>query len=294
MSDISFSPLIAGAMRLGQWGAKLDTKGYQAFIEGCLELGVTTFDHADIYGEYTTEAEFGAVLKEQARLRDQMQLISKFGIRMVAETYPDHRIKSYDASAAHLIYSVEQSLRQLHTDHLDVMLVHRPDLLIEVEELAEAVSQLKTSGKIKAFGVSNFTPAQMRMLHQATPLFTHQFEASLLQLAPFEDGTLETGKELGILPTAWSPVGGGALFSDSSDARTSRIRKVALRLAAEKGASIDQILLAWVMRHPAGIIPVLGTSKVSRVATAMEALNIDISRLDWYELWEASIGQEVP
>lgn len=291
-SPASDSPLIVGAMRLGEWGAKLSTSDMQAFIEGCLERGLKDFDHADIYGGYTTEAEFGAVLKAEPGLRERLRLTTKFGIRMLSDNRPEHGIKHYDSSADHMVKSVENSLSALHTDYLDVVLLHRPDILLDPRDLTAAVEKLISAGKVRAFGVSNFTPAQFEMLHEFFPLCTNQVEASLLHLEPFVDGTFVQCQRLNVVPTAWSPLGGGALFNPA-DERSRRINDVAAQIATAHAASIDQILLAWLLRHPARIIPVLGTSKISRIDSALGALEIKLSREEWYRLWTASTGQEV-
>ena len=289
----SFSPLTVGTMRLGTWGAQMTTSPLAHFIEGCLSLGLRDFDHADIYGDYTTESEFGRVFKEQPTLRDQLQLITKCGINLIGPNRPQHHIKSYDLSQAHILRSVEQSLVNLRTDRIDLLLLHRPDYLLHPQEVAEAFEQLKAAGKVRSFGVSNFSPSQFALLHSFTPLVTNQVEISITHLMSFDDGTLDQCLRHGIQPMAWSPLGGGAVFTDSGNPRAKRIRTVAQRLAAEYTATMDQILLAWLRRHPAGIVPVLGTTKLARVQRAYDALSIALTRQDWYELWQASTGKEV-
>ena len=281
-------------MRLGNWGAGMTTTQLTDFVEGCLSLGLRDFDHADIYGDYTTESDFGQVLNEQPALRDRMRLITKCGIKMVGTNRPQHRIKSYDSGKDHILRSAEQSLTHLRTDYLDLLLLHRPDYLLDPHEVAEAFEQLKRAGKVRAFGVSNFSPSQFALLHSFTPLATNQIEISVTHLEPFYDGTLDQCLQHHIAPMAWSPLGGGALFSDADEPRAQRIRAVAQRLAGEYDATIDQLLLAWLRRHPAGIVPVLGTTKLARVQQAHRALTIALTRQDWYELWQASTGEAVP
>jgi len=261
----TFSPLIVGTMRLGNWGANMTTAQYHEFIEGCLELGLKDFDHADIYGHYTTEAEFGAVLKQNPSLRQRLQLTTKCGIKMLSENRPDHQLKSYDSSKEHIISSAERSLKNLGTDYIDVFLTHRPDLLMEPDEIAEAFTKLKDEGKVLHFGVSNFSRSQFKLLYQRIPLVTNQVEASLLHLDAFHNGTLDVCLQYGVRPTAWSPFGGGALFSTLPSERTLQIRDAASKLEVKYDATLDQILLAFLIRHPSGLIPLLGTTKLSRI-----------------------------
>ena len=291
---MAFSPIIIGVMRLGVWGSNLSSDDLEKFIDACVEMGLRDFDHADIYGHYTEEQRFGEVLKRRPDLRSEIRITTKCGIRLVTPNRPQHRIKSYDSTKEHIIWSAENSVRELGVDHLDVLLLHRPDYLMDPAEVVEAFEELKQRGLVKDFGVSNFSPSQFELLHAHTPLVTNQVEISLLHRNAFEDGTLDQCMRLGVVPTAWSPFGGGAIFSDSADdPDLKRIRMVLQRLAESYDASMDQILLAWLLKHPAGIIPVLGTSRISRVEIALAALKITLSHEDWYELWEAASGHEV-
>lgn len=289
----AFDPLVAGTMRLGTWGAKYDTAQYQTFIEECLALGIQDFDHADIYGDYSTEGEFGAVLKGNASLRDQIRLITKCGIKMVSSNRADHKIKSYDLGRTHIERSVEQSLKNLETDRLDVLLLHRPDVLIDPYEIAETFYQLREQGKVLHFGVSNFTTAQFRSLNAVFPLITNQIEVSVTHLDAFLDGTINQCLDHHIQPMAWSPLGGGGLFVKTEDEKTKRVQEQLQQLASKYNCGVDQLLYAFVLKHPSGIVPVLGTSKIDRIRSAVEALQIDLSKEDWYKLWTASTGEEV-
>ncbi len=293
MSKVTFSPLIVGCMNLGEWGANYPTDKLYEFVLHCLSRGLTSFDHADIYGDYTTEAQFGALLKEHPSLRSQMQLITKCGIRRVCSNRPEHGVKSYDASAAHIRTSLEHSLNQLQTDYVDLLLIHRPDWLLDPSEVAGEVEALKKEGKIKAFGVSNFTASQFELLNASTPLASNQIEASLLHLDPFTDGSLDQALRLGIPPMAWSPLGAGRFFNDRGDERVARIVKALAPLKEKYGAQEDQLLLAWLLKHPAKILPVLGTTKIARIDAALEALTINLDREDWYALWQASTGKTI-
>ena len=281
-------------MRLGKWGKGFDTQAYKNFIHGCLDLGLSTFDHADIYGNYTTEAEFGEVLKTDPSLRKKLQLITKCGIKMVNANRPNHQVKSYDLGGSHIIESVDNSLKSLGTDYIDLLLLHRPDYLMDPEEVAYTFQRLKASGKVLGFGVSNFSISQFDLLHQKYPLMTNQIEASLLQRKAYDDGTLDQSLALGLQPMAWSPLGGGVLFQYSEDESIQRIQKAGQVLCEKYDCQLDQLLYAWVMKHPSKIIPVLGTSSLTRIRLAKSALEINLSKEDWYVLWSAATGTRVP
>ncbi|HVZ25350.1 MAG TPA: aldo/keto reductase [Sediminibacterium sp.] len=289
----NLSSPIAGCMRWGAWGAGFDTFQYRQMIEACLQLGITCFDHADIYGDYTTEAEFGLALAENPALRPHLKLITKCGIQMMTPNRPAHTIKSYNSSAAHIRASVEQSLRNFHTDYLDVLLLHRPDPLLDPGEVAESVEQLKNQGKILSFGVSNFLPHQVALLAKYTLVEYNQVEISIVQLTSLYDGTLEQCMQHKIIPMAWSPLGGG-VFTEDSHPRFRMISATALELAEKYGTGPNEILLAWLQRHPAGILPVIGTTKLERLAQAKAAHAISMEREDWFRLLMASTGEDVP
>lgn len=286
---IEFSPLVVGAMRLGE----LDTRELERFVDGCIDLGLRDFDHADIYGRYTIEEQFGEMLARRPDLRGQLRITTKCGIRLVADARPAHRIKSYDSSREHILASVDNSLRALRVEHIEVLLIHRPDYLMEAAEVARAFEDLRAAGKVRHFGVSNFSVTQLELLHAGISLVNHQLQASVLHLDALADGTLDQCQRLGIVPSAWSPLGGGAVFGTGDDPRVQRIRATATELGERYSARLDQVLLAWLMRHPAGIVPVLGTAKLARVETALGAANIELTREDWYRLLRASVGADV-
>ncbi|MEO1262374.1 MAG: aldo/keto reductase [Bacteroidota bacterium] len=290
---IQFSPLIIGTMRLGVWGAKLSTQELENFIDQCLEMGLNDFDHADIYGHYTEEANFGNVLKRRPDLRNKMQITTKCGIQLVCPERPGFRLKSYNSTKAHIISSAENSLKDLGTDYLDLLLIHRPDFLSDPSEIAGAFQHLSESGKVRHFGVSNFTPTQMDMLSSFTNLVNNQVEISLLKLAAFTDGTIDKCWQHKITPTAWSPLAGGQLFGESDDPVIARVQKTTRDLAVKHEATLDQVLLAFLMKHPIGIVPVLGTSKIIRIKSALRATEVKLTHEDWYELWQAATGEEV-
>lgn len=292
MKPIQIPGPIAGCMRWGTWGARFTQSDYRSMIDACLDAGITAFDHADIYGDYTTEQEFGDALRSAPFDRSKMQLISKCGIRMISSNRPAHQIKSYDTSAQHIIESVEQSLKNLATDYLDLLLIHRPDPLLQPDEVAAAVIRLQDAGKIRAFGVSNFLPHQIEMLSPNIAISFNQLECSLFSRESFEDGTLNYCIQHHIIPMAWAPLGGGML-DEESHPRARIILQCCRQLAEKYETGINQILLAWLQRHPSGIIPVVGTTRIERLIQAREAENIVLDRQDWFHLLEAARGEEV-
>lgn len=280
------SDIVVGTMRWGIWDANFKTADYQRMIEKSLELGFTTFDHADIYGDHTTEAEFGEVLKSHPELREQMEIVTKCGILRVCDNKPQHYIKAYDSSKEHILQSAEDSLRQLGTDYIDVLLLHRPDFLMNPDEIGEAFELLYRSGKVRSFGVSNFSKSQIEMLSESVPVGTHQLEISVKALQAFSDGTLDQCTKDGIVPMAWSPLGGG----DLPAALVEELKK----WADEFGTTPQVIALAWLMQHPAGILPVIGTTKEDHLVKSKEALSIKLDRQQWYSIYQASTGVRIP
>ena len=291
-TPVTLPRVAAGVMRWGAWGAQLSTPELQALIEGCLAAGVTCFDHADIYGDYTEEAAFGRVLAKAPALRDRMLLVTKCGIKLTTPNRPAHRLKSYDASRAHIVASAEESLRALRTDRLDVLLLHRPDVLLDADEVAEAFRTLRDAGKVRAFGVSNFTPAQFALLESRWPgLLTNQVELSLKHVAPLTDGTLDQAQRLRRAPMIWSPLGGGDLFSEASP--LPQLSRKLAELAECHATTPDVVAYAWVLMHPTRPTVVTGSSKLERIVRAQAALAVDLTREDFYELLEAARGHEV-
>lgn len=286
--------IVPGLMRLNEWN--LTPPQLLEWIRACIDLGMTSFDHADIYGGYTCETRFGEALALDPGLRSQIELVSKCGIMLVTENRPNNYIKHYDTSSEHILRSVDESLRALHTDYLDVLLIHRPDPLMDPYEIAEAFSQLQSAGKVRAFGVSNFSASQFDLLQSAlsVPLVTNQIEASVSHTDSFYDGSLDQCQRLRIAPMAWSPLGGGSIFN-SHDERWQDLRTELQRIADELGGvSMDQVALAWLLAHPARFIPVLGTGKLSRIKAAAEAETLQLSKQQWYRILAASQGHGVP
>ncbi len=284
------SRVAAGAWRMADW--KLTLPERLNWVWAALDAGITTFDHADIYGNHTVEALFGEALAAAPGLRSQMQLVSKCGIRLVSPARPHHRLKSYDTSAAHLVASVDASLKALRTDHLDVLLIHRPDALMDVAEVAGCFAGLRQAGKVLHFGVSNCSVTQWDLLNRQVPLVTHQLEWSPLHLAPLNDGTLDQAQMCGVRPMVWSPLAGGRVLTGTDEAAR-RVQTVLQRLAAEWGATPLAVALAWLLRHPAGVVPIVGSGRATTFAQAAAATTLPMDRESWYEIWSAGSGHPV-
>ena len=288
---LHLSPIVAGLWRLNEWG--LDTAGTLRWIEQALDLGISSFDHADIYGGYSVEAQFGEALARAPSLRQRMQIVTKCGIKLAHPARPAHGINSYDSSRAHVMASVEQSLRALRTDHVDLLLMHRPDLLMDPEELADTFRHLLAVGKVLHFGVSNHSPGQLAMLRKRHPVATNQIEFSPLQMKALADGTLEQCVDLGIRPMIWSPLGRGRLFGDG-DEQVRRVHAVLAELGQEQGLSVATMAFAWILRHPSRPWPITGSSRLQALQEAVAALQVKISAEDWYRVWQTSMGHPVP
>ncbi len=289
----TFSRIVAGCMNWGEWGAKLSFRQAQELIENCLDIGVTTFDHADIYGHYTTEELFGKAIDGISSLREKMQLVTKCGIKLVSSNRPNNKIKSYNTSKEYIIASAEQSLMSLRTDHIDLLLIHRPSPLMNPEEIAAAFHALRNDGKVLHFGVSNFTTSQFSMLNSLIPLVTNQIEISPLRLDPFIDGTLDQCISNQIKPMGYSTLAGGKFFENEPDNHVQRINRVAQKLADKYDVSVDKVLSAWILKHPSGILPIIGSTKISRIQSAVDSLELKMTDEEWFTLWEASTGEEV-
>jgi predicted oxidoreductase len=295
--SLQLSRLVYGAWRLAD-DADTSVANVHNKVDACLAQGISSFDHADIYGDYRCEAVFGQLLRESPSLRDEMELISKCGIMLISDQYPERRVKYYDTSAAHINHSIENSLRNLHTDHLDLLLIHRPDPFMNAEETGRALDAIIDSGKTKAVGVSNFMPDDFALLqaHMSHPLVTNQIEMSLLNHNAFHDGSLAYLQQNGLRPMAWSPLAGGQLFSDQSTAdgsAVSRVKPLLNKLAEQHDCGIDHIALGWLLNHPATILPIVGTNNIDRIAKVSKALDINIDRETWFEIWTAAAGEEV-
>jgi predicted oxidoreductase len=286
----NYSQIILGTMTWGVWGKQLSKTQMIDLMHHAIKHGITTFDHADIYGGYTTEADFGKAFTESGIKRDSIQLISKCGIQHEAENRTN-KIKHYDYSKDYIIWSAKESLKNLKTDYLDLFLLHRPSPLMEPEEIAEAVSKLKNEGKIKEFGVSNFTPSQVELISKSTEVSVNQIEFSLTQHLAMHDGTLDQMMLKNIKPMAWSPL--GFVFKEDTE-QTRRIHKQLGELMDKYNATEDQILLAWILKHPSNIHPVIGTTTKQRIMDASKAVSIKLELEDWFLILVACQGHKVP
>jgi predicted oxidoreductase len=290
-SGPTFSRIIAGAWR---WHT-ISHDGLERLIQTSLDRGITTFDHADIYGDHGNERLFGDVLRRNPSLKKSMQFISKCGIKFPSAHRPATWVKHYDTSKEHILWSVENSLTQLNTDHLDLLLIHRPDPLMSPVEIAEAFSELKHAGKVLHFGVSNFTPDQFDNLksYLSFPLVSNQIEISLFLPQPLFDGSLDNLMKHRASAIAWSPLGGGKFFTGENEIG-SRVLNGLNLLAYKYQATPSQLLIAWLLRHPSQIFPVIGTTKTERVEESIKALEITIDRQDWFEMLKWVTGVDVP
>jgi predicted oxidoreductase len=290
MSKTTLSPIIAGTMNWGVWDKNLTPKEMESMIHVCLENKITTFDHADIYGGYTTESDFGKAFSSSNVAREKIQLISKCGIQMLAENR-DNKIKHYDYSKSHIIWSVEQSLKNLQTDYLDVFLLHRPSPLMQADEIAEAVEKLKSEGKIVDFGLSNFTSSQTELIRQKTEVSYNQVQFSATNFEPMLDGSFDYMQLNKIRPMSWNPLG----FVFRKDIpQTHRLKKILATLVSKYHLGADTILLSWVLQHPAKVLPIAGTVNVARIQSLMKAVELDLEKEDWFAIWAESMGEDVP
>jgi predicted oxidoreductase len=275
---------------LNEWN--LTPQQRVSWIEQALELGVSSFDHADIYGGYAVEHAFGEALALQPSLRQRMQIVSKCGIKLLSGARPEHSIQHYDTSASHIIASAENSLRQLGTDHLDLLLIHRPDPLMNFDEIATAFEQLRKDGKVRHFGVSNFSRHQFESLNRRIALATNQVEFSPLNVAPMFDETFDGLQDLGVAPMIWSPLAGGRLFS-SDDAAGVRVRAVIQKVADALQRPFGSVVFAWIMQLPCRPLPLTGSGRIQALQEAVQATQFSLSRSQWFEILRAARGHEV-
>jgi len=278
-----FSRIISGA-----WRWNLAESTVSQLINKSLDVGITTFDHADIYGDHGNEEIFGNVLKKNSSLRKKMELVTKCGIKFPSAKRPESWVKHYNTSKEHILWSVNNSLRMLSTDHLDLLLIHRPDPLLNPAVVAEAFTSLKESGKVLHFGVSNFTATQFEMLQAYLnfPLVTNQLEVSITHNVPLFDGSIDVLMKHGVSPMAWSPLGGGSLLDSA--------QKEIFSKASKYNATEAQLSLAWLLKHPSSIFPVIGTTKPDRIAESAKAIDINMDLQDWFEMLKVAQGKEMP
>ncbi len=291
---VRLSRICAGMWHIDRWNFSVQM--LDTYIRTALELGITSFDHADIYGDYENERQFGLVLKESSSLRNNIRIVTKCGIVPITKKYPERTVKIYDTSAEYIRKSVENSLKNFQTDYIDLLLLHRPDPLAQPEEIGSIIEQLYNEGKILSFGVSNYSPSQIDLIQASSKLkiSVNQIEFSPLHSQALTDGNLDYLLQHKITPMAWSPFASGKLFDDSNP-QASRIKQILRNLDyGNKGQDDDILALAWILRHPSGIIPVIGTSKTERLKRLASACDIDLSRADWFAVYQAILGNPVP
>ncbi len=292
-SDIEFSRLIYGMWRIGDddntTAAHVEKK-----IQLCLEQGITTFDQADIYGGYTAEAILGAALSKNPSLRQRMEIVTKCDIVAPVGRYSDRRVKYYDTTRQHIEASVNQSLKDMQIDSIDLLLIHRPDPLMDHNETGQALDDLVKSGKVRSVGVSNFRYWDWNLLQSAMTqqLVTNQIELNLNAHDALTDGSVAFLQERGIKPMAWSPLAGGSLVNENND-EMAGVRKALKKMAVEQGVGADAVAVSWLLKHPATILPILGTNNLQRIETLSDALKVEMSREDWFILYESALGCEV-
>ncbi len=291
LSDtLELSRLVYGMWRLGD-DSDTSADHVEAKIQSCLDQGITTFDQADIYGGYAAEAVLGAAMRANPGLRQRMEIVTKCDIIAPVGRYSDAKVKYYDTSRAHVLQSVDTSLSEMAIDHIDLLLIHRPDPLMDHHETGAALDQVVTSGKVRAVGVSNFRPWDWTLLQSAmkTQLVTNQIEISLGEISPFTNGDLAFHQQHGQPVMAWSPLGGGMLMAGNPP-----VGVVADEIAHEFGVDRAAVAVAFLLAHPAGILPVLGTNNLERIMRISDALKVNLDRESWFRLYEAALGHEVP
>jgi len=289
--QLEISRLVYGMWRVTD-DADTSPAHVQAKVEACLDQGITTLDQADIYGDYGAEKVLGGALRTAPGLRDKVEIVTKCGIVAPIGKHSNARVKYYDTSAAHITASVEASLVNMATDRIDLLLIHRPDPLMDHLDTGATLDALVASGKVRAVGVSNFGFHDWNLLQSGmtTPLVTNQIEASVLNFAPFIDGEIAWMQERKIHPMAWSPLGGGRLFGKDGAA----VRKVLDRISGDQGRDIAAVAVAWLLAHPAKLAPVLGTNTLERIRSISDAAKVQMDRQTWFEILTAAMGKKVP
>lgn len=291
------SQMVYGVWRLSE-AADTSVNANLARIDSCLAQGITTFDHADIYGDYRCEALFGDAIKARPSLRDQIEVVTKTDIMLLSQQWPNTRVKHYDTTASHVIASVDRSLQRIGVDVINLLLIHRPDPLCDVSALGACLDALIDSGKVRGVGVSNYMPwdadlLQSRMTHR---LQVNQIELGLLQTAPFVNGQIAHAQQHAMSVMAWSPLGGGRLHTDASVEGTAaaRLAPKLAELARASGTDVTAVAVAWLMHHPVGVFPVMGSNQLERIATFARACEVNMDRQTWFELYELANGHAVP
>ncbi|WP_170007227.1 aldo/keto reductase [Bacillus fonticola] len=292
--NISFSSVIQGYWRILDW--KQSPSETLRFLHEGLERGITTTDHADIYGNYEAEAAFGAALAQEPSIREKIEIVTKCGIELVSKNRPENTIHAYNTTKEHVITSAERSLKNFNTDYIDVLLIHRPDPFMDPGDIADAFDLLHKEGKVRAFGVSNHRPHELSLIQSRcnVPIVTNQIEVSPLALHHFEDGAIHKGQQDRMPMMIWSPLSGGRLFSDDTT-QAVRVREVLEGIAKREGyGGVDEAAYAWLAAHPASFCPIVGSGKIKRVERAITAMEKPMSRGDWFAVFQASMGHDIP
>ncbi|MGR3492112.1 MAG: aldo/keto reductase [Shimia sp.] len=283
------SRIVYGMWRLGD-DADTSPAHIQAKIETCLEQGITTMDQADIYGGYMSEEIMGKALADAPALKDKIEIVTKCDIVAPMGRYEDASVKYYDTSRAHITASVDHSLRLMGVDKIDLLLIHRPDPMMDHRETGAALDEVVASGKVRHVGVSNFKLHDWMLLSSAmeTPLVTNQIEISLMHHVPFTNGDVAYLQERGVPPMAWSPLAGGEMFANAD------LMAALSKVGKAQGVDETAVAVAWLMAHPAQIIPVMGTNNLDRIKTLGDATKVEMDRETWFTLYTAALGHEVP
>jgi len=291
---LTMDRIIHGHWRLKDW--KLSKEDLLKFVESVRDIGVRTVDTADIYGGYSCEEAFGEALKLKKGLREELTIITKCGIMVPCENRPEIKSHHYDNTRKHILKSAERSLKNLGTDYLDLLLIHRPSPFMDPAEVSEAFRELFQSGKVRNFGVSNFKPSQFDLLSSSVdfPLVTNQVEISPLHLNVFQDGTMDNIMMRRTYPMAWSPLAGGDIFSGNGE-REKNVRSALLAIGEKYGEHrLDTLVYAFLLSHPAKILPIVGSGKIERIQNAIDAQKIRLNSEEWLTVYKASLGKSLP
>ena len=288
-SSLTMSRLVYGMWRLGD-DQDTSPEHVRNKISICLHQGITSFDQADIYGGYEAEEILGNALKG-SHLRKEMEIVTKCDIVAPVGRYKSARVKYYDTSRDHILKSVDASLKLMGIDYIDLLLLHRPDPLMDHFETGAALDEIIASGKVRNVGVSNFKPWDWNLLQAAmkNKLVTNQIELSVLAHEGFTNGDVAFHQTHNTPIMAWSPLAGGDLFLKSNEKLLNSLSKIADTFGVEPST----VAVAWLLAHPANILPVLGTNSLSRIETISQALDIKLDRQTWFEIYTTALGREV-
>ena len=289
-SSLDFSRIVYGLWRLGD-DENTAPDHVRTKIAACLDQGITTMDQADIYGGYMAEEILGNALRG-SDLRNKIEIVTKCDIVAPVGRYANARVKYYDTSRAHIMASVDHSLNLMGIDHIDLLLVHRPDPMMDHHETGAALDEVIASGKVRSVGVSNFRPWDWELLQSAmkNTLVTNQIELSVLAHHSFTNGDVAFHQKNATPMMAWSPLAGGNLFNGQNDAVTAALDAI----ARDRGVDVSAVAVAWLLAHPSKILPVMGTNNLSRISRLSDACDVKLDRQEWYEIYTAALGHEVP